>query len=1192
MKKKMLQLSMLLLSGLMPFSCNNPGSPDVKAARALPVAVTIVAAPQTSSTYRLTITGPDMKTIGPNEYAGGQTIELYVPQGIQRLFYLERYDANMVLSDTGSFRKDIGSGINEITKANIEIRLVNLLEPDSIPEITLHPVSHATTVGHTVTFFVEVYGAHLQYQWQKDSTDIPGATKTSYTTPVTTPDDDGSLFRCKVSNSAGSKISNSATLTVAKEVIAPFVTTHPDDQSVTEGQTATFSIEASGTDLEYQWQKDSTDIPGATKTTYTTPVTTPDDDGSLFRCKVNNSAGSKISNTATLTVAKEVIAPSITTHPDDQSVTEGQAATFSIEASGTDLEYQWQKDSTDIPGATKITYTTPVTTPDDDGSLFRCKVSNSAGSKISNTATLTVAKEVIAPSITTHPDDQSVTEGQTATFSIEASGTDLEYQWQKDSTDIPGATKTTYTTPATTLDDDGSIFRCKVSNSAGSKISNTATLTVAKEVIAPSIITHPDDQSVTEGQTAIFSIEASGTDLEYQWQKDSTDIPGATKTTYTTPATTLDDDGSIFRCKVNNSAGSKISNTATLTVAEEVIAPSIITHPDDQSVTEGQAATFSIEASGTDLEYQWQKDSTDIPGATKTTYTTPATTLDDDGSIFRCKVNNSAGSKISNTATLTVAEEVIAPSIMTHPDDQSVTEGQTATFSIEASGTDLEYQWQKDSTDITGATKTSYTTPEVTLDDDGSFFRCKVSNSAGTRISNSATLSVSDVPIEITGQPDNKTVLEGQTALFSVSATGTNLIYQWQKNGGNISGAKSHNYTTPVLSESDDGNVYRCVVSNSTGSVKSDSALLKVIVSPSISSQPSDTIVTLGQTAKFSVSVTGTYIKYQWQRNSVNITGATSSSYTTPSTVSSDDISSYRCVVSNAGDTVTSVAAKLRIKFKVTYDGNGNTGGTPPSDPDFYLAGETVSVLGMNGFVNSGCDYAGWNSLRNGTGEVLSGTFTMPSNNYTLYARWTVTDFDGNVYNTVRIGSQTWIVENLKTTHFNDGTPIDNITDSIVWGDMYRVDSTAAYCWYCNNSYYKDPYGALYNWWAVKTNKLAPPGWHIATETEWDVLISNTGGGNTALKSLKEAGTAHWGSPNDATNESGFTALPGGARYNGFNGVEIGIVGWFWTSSLSPSSALLRMCYRMHQTSFTQIPVVYKDGQYPETGLSVRCIKD
>jgi hypothetical protein len=261
--------------------------------------------------------------------------------------------------------------------------------------------------------------------------------------------------------------------------------------------------------------------------------------------------------------------PLVTIQPTSETVITGQTATFSASVSGaTPVGYQWKKNGAAISGATAAGYTTPPATTSDNAAQFTVTVSTATGSVSSNPATLTVMAGVVAPSITSQPISKTVTTGQTATFSVAAAGTaPLSYKWMKNGTPITGATSSTYTTPATTTSDNSSQFTVMVGNSAGSVTSNPATLTVTASVVAPLITSQPVSKTVTAGQTATFSVAATGTaPLSYKWMKNGTPITGATSSTYTTPATTTSDNGSQFTVTVSNSAGSVTSNPATLTV--------------------------------------------------------------------------------------------------------------------------------------------------------------------------------------------------------------------------------------------------------------------------------------------------------------------------------------------------------------------------------------------------------------------------------------------------------------------------------------------------------------------------------------------------------------------------------------------------------------------------------------------------
>jgi hypothetical protein len=354
----------------------------------------------------------------------------------------------------------------------------------------------------------------------------------------------------------------------------------------------------------------------------------------------------------------KAVAPTIEAQPTNQIVTAGQTATFSVMANGTTpLSYQWLRNSTNIGGATAASYTTPATIAGDSGAKFDVVVSNAAGSMTSSMATLTVNAAAVAPSITTQPSNQSVTVGQTATFSVIATGTaPLSYQWQKNSANISGATAASYTTPATASGDNAAKFDVIVSNSAGSQTSTMATLTVNAAAVLPTIVTQPANQTVNVGQTATFSVTATGTaPLSYQWQKNSANITGATAASYTTPATATTDNGAKFDVIVSNTAGSQTSTMATLTVNAAAVAPTITTQPTNQTVNVGQTATFAVTATGTaPLSYQWQKNSANITGATAATYITPATATTDNGAKFDVIVSNTAGSQTSTMATLTV----------------------------------------------------------------------------------------------------------------------------------------------------------------------------------------------------------------------------------------------------------------------------------------------------------------------------------------------------------------------------------------------------------------------------------------------------------------------------------------------------------------------------------------------------------
>ena len=465
--------------------------------------------------------------------------------------------------------------------------------------------------------------------------------------------------------------------------------------------------------------------------------------------------------------------------------------------------------------------------------MYSVVVFNGAGTVTSDKATLTVSAATGAPAIGTQPASQTVAAGQTASFSVTATGNGpLTYQWKKNGTDISGATSSTYTTPVNSSADTGAMYAVSVSNGAGTVTSSTATLTVSAAPGAPVIGTQPANQSVAAGQTAKFSVTATGNGpLTYQWQKNGTDISGATSSTYTTPITVIGDTGTQYSVVVGNSADKVASSKATLTVTAAAVAPAITTQPANQSVTEGQTATFSVTATGTaPLTYQWKKDGTAISGATSSTYTTPATSSADNAAVFTVVVTNGTGSVTSSNATLTVT--AAPPAISVQPAALTITAGATATFSVTATGTGtLSYQWKKNGTNITGgmgATTNTYTTPAMGYAGNGAVYSVVVTDSVGATTSSNATLTVSKSPTT----KDYGLVANASDGLFTkeecVQDNNTGLIWEGKTASPATSRLGSSTYTnysgTGIEQKSDGGNGDVSASTNSIGYASSVNA--------------------------------------------------------------------------------------------------------------------------------------------------------------------------------------------------------------------------------------------------------------------------------------------------------------------------------------------------------------------------------
>jgi uncharacterized protein (TIGR02145 family)/uncharacterized repeat protein (TIGR02543 family) len=286
--------------------------------------------------------------------------------------------------------------------------------------------------------------------------------------------------------------------------------------------------------------------------------------------------------------------------------------------------------------------------------------------------------------------------------------------------------------------------------------------------------------------------------------------------------------------------------------------------------------------------------------------------------------------------------------------------------------------------------------------------------------------------------------------------------------------------------------------------------------------------------------------------------------------------------------------------FALTITASNGTIAKTPDKAKFKL-GEVVTLIAN---ANSGYTFSGWGGDASGTNLTI--TITMTGNkNVTAYFTGsvpeTVTDISGNVYTTVKIGNQVWTVENLRTTKFNDGTAIPRVTDNAAWADL----QTPGYCYYDNatNGDSTRKWGALYNWFAVNTRKLAPAGWHVPDTADWNILkaylITNGYGWDGTPtddrigKSL--AATTDWNAssaPEDEicsnlskNNKSGFSALPGGCRIGGDGTfADLRYFGYWWCSTVTSLPCYYYLWYGNGYLSRYNFD--------KRTGLSVRLVLD
>ena len=458
-------------------------------------------------------------------------------------------------------------------------------------EITSQPKSVTTTADALAEFTVIASGEGLTYQWQyktKNASDSAAWTNNSCKSDTLRFDPaeswrNGYRYRCVITDANGNSVtSDVVTLTVnAAAVSAPVITTQPKAVTAAVGSTAKFTVAATGEDLSYQWQFKAPNYGWqnntCTSAAFSVPATAGRD-GYQYRCVIKNAGGSVTSNAVTLTVKAAVAAPVITAQPKAVTAAVGSTAKFTVAATGENLKYQWQFKA---PGygwqnntCTSAAFSVPATAGR-DGYQYRCIIKNAGGSVTSNAVTLTV-KAGSSLKIAANPKNVTTTPEGKASFTVKATGEGLSYQWQYKA---PGygwtknsCTTATFTVSAPGLWRDGYQYRCIVTDASGNTAtSGAATLTVEEETAAPEILSQPEDVTTTADGKAVFTVEADGNDLSYQWQFKA---PGydwksntCTSATFTISAPGAWRDGYQYRCIVTDAEGNElISDAATLTV--------------------------------------------------------------------------------------------------------------------------------------------------------------------------------------------------------------------------------------------------------------------------------------------------------------------------------------------------------------------------------------------------------------------------------------------------------------------------------------------------------------------------------------------------------------------------------------------------------------------------------------------------
>ena len=806
--------------------------------------------------------------------------------------------------------------IGEASCNTIYSEIVNLgINPN--PNIQTQPINNSVCIDATANFSISTSGSGLNFQWQRSSnggssfTNISnssfyaGAQSSSLTVSNLNSGFNNYEYRCIVSGTCGSSItSNSAVLTVNE---LAQLTNSTGDITECEYENIAYSVNTSGHNLTFLWQvDDGSGWSNLNNNFVYNNVTSPNLEvssieaslsGNSYRCLINSGCSSTIYSTpANLTVSQT---PDITVNSSDGTdICQGDNSQLTISGGDAAYIYQWKRNFSPITNASNNNLT--VT----QSGVYSLYAENTTGCS-SETDPVTINVHAVPNANITTIGNTNLCDGEYSELTV-PSGNGYSFQWYNNSSPIAGAVSN-----AIIINETGNYH--VIVNNTFSCQSSSATETVTVNPL-PTVSLSPTNIDLCEGSTQLLSA-TNNANYSYQWKQNNVNLSGENSS-----GITVSSNGIYNVDVINTTTGCEFSSDY---VNSSVSANTTITgHPSNNMACENNGATFNVSATGAAVSYEW-KESTDggttwqlvnnggdYTGADFSALSITNLTPSQTGYLYKCDISGICGTaSTSNVASLTVRE---LANLVSSPSSETACENQNVTYSINASGDDLAFQWEvfegsswvnlNNGGRYAGVTNLSLDISSVTGSMSGYQYRCVISSACSANIySNAADLTVSPTPNITINSSNGTNICQTENTALTINGGDVNYSYQWKRNYASISGASTDN-----LSVSQSG-IYSIYANDPSGcSAESEPITINVHAIP-------DATITLIGNAEFCQGGTvelmvpsGNGNTYQWYNNGNLLSNISNSLITSESGIFNVEISSiYGCETISNTETVT-----------------------------------------------------------------------------------------------------------------------------------------------------------------------------------------------------------------------------------------------------------------------------------------------